>query len=350
MIVYVGKTYTARVTAKRLVQVKCQKCRTEYFYELVRSGTGNASAPYYIGQASAQRRAEAAANKVAQRRLQRDAEMVPCPKCHWINQHLVEGYRRSRYGWVLVTGSIIGGLVLVTVALVGLAMFLNEGLSQYLNGLVAWALPAVALIVGSWWLRRFLRGRIDPNVTYPREPELPAGTPMALVKSINAAGEKVLLPAREAPDAAPGKEWITFRAGELRLPWVCCQCLRPLGPDARLRSNAKGELELLLCEMCRPAATRRLWYKAFVRLVQALGLAWLVFLVPSVDRVGHWIMYVLVAFFLFLVGLFVNATQARPYTLKQVDARRLVYRLRMKDPRLHAMVGEEMRPKEVAMM
>jgi hypothetical protein len=346
VLVSVGRWYRAASTAKRLVEVKCEKCQNDYFYELVRSGTGAARAPYFLGEEAAQRRAQTAANEMVGRRLQRDAEMVPCPKCHWVNQDLIEGYRRSRYGWVLVTGAVIGGLVLITVALVGLAMYQHHSLGENLTGLLAWALPAVALIVGSWWLRQFLRGRIDPNVSYPREPELPAGTPMALVKSRSAAGEEVLLPARETSAASEG--WITFRAGELRLPRVCCECLRPLGPDARLRSSAKGELALFLCRTCRSASTRRMWYKAFERLALALALAWLVFLIPGVDRLGHWVMCALAAMFMFLVGLFVNAARARPYVVKQVDARRLVYRLRMRNPRLHAMVWAEMRPKEVA--
>ena len=84
----------------RLVRVQCDKCGCEYFYELARVGSGQAHAPYAIGTRIAARRAEERAQRDLAKRLENDAELVPCPKCAWINAELVSRYRRGRYrGW-----------------------------------------------------------------------------------------------------------------------------------------------------------------------------------------------------------------------------------------------------------
>lgn len=82
MFFYIGKTFTAQATGERLREVDCDKCRTTFYYRLARAATGTGHAPYYIGQTSAQQRAARAAEKSLQRRLEREAEMVCCPKCN----------------------------------------------------------------------------------------------------------------------------------------------------------------------------------------------------------------------------------------------------------------------------
>ena len=64
----------------RLVRVQCDKCGCEYFYELARVGSGQAHAPYAIGTRIALRRAEERAQRDLAKRLENDAELVPCPK------------------------------------------------------------------------------------------------------------------------------------------------------------------------------------------------------------------------------------------------------------------------------
>jgi hypothetical protein len=56
-----GKVFTAGQTGSRLQDVACEKCKTKFCYELVRTGVGKGSAVYMIGQTSAKNRASNAA-------------------------------------------------------------------------------------------------------------------------------------------------------------------------------------------------------------------------------------------------------------------------------------------------
>src|SRR5690242_15731697 len=117
MFVYVSRTFTTTVVGRRWEKVTCEKCQAEFHYELVRIGVGSSSAPYYIGQDSARQRASGTAQRNLDKRLAREAELVPCPKCRWVNQDLIRRYRRSLYRagpWLslllwLVSGAIILG-------------------------------------------------------------------------------------------------------------------------------------------------------------------------------------------------------------------------------------------------
>src|SRR5687768_10630050 len=111
MLFYFDKKFDAERVGARLERVECSKCGCEYFYELRRVGKGRGFAPYRLGQASAARLAhEKSAHDLAER-LTFEADLVPCPRCNWINDELVEGYRRGRYrrlGAVAVGVGVIG--------------------------------------------------------------------------------------------------------------------------------------------------------------------------------------------------------------------------------------------------
>jgi hypothetical protein len=95
VFVYVARSYTTTVVGRRWEQVACEKCQTTFHYELVRVGVGSGSAPYFIGQDSARDRSAGAAHKDVNKKLEREAELVPCPKCHRVNQSLIRRYRRG---------------------------------------------------------------------------------------------------------------------------------------------------------------------------------------------------------------------------------------------------------------
>src|SRR5687767_9480977 len=104
MFVYASKTFTAAQVGQKLQKVVCDKCKQIYFYELVRIGAGSATAPYLIGMNKARQRAEDRAGADLGDRLYGDAELVPCPKCNWVNQQLVDRYRQRMYSraWKLI--------------------------------------------------------------------------------------------------------------------------------------------------------------------------------------------------------------------------------------------------------
>src|SRR5437870_905278 len=97
MFVHFAKHITATATGRRIESVTCDRCNTHYFYELFRTGIGKASAPYFLFQDSAQRRADERAREDLAKRSNREAEMVPCPNCLWVNEDLIVRYRKSKY-------------------------------------------------------------------------------------------------------------------------------------------------------------------------------------------------------------------------------------------------------------
>ena len=88
MLFYYGRRYESSAVGSRLVRVHCDKCGCEYFFELARVGLGLAGAVCDWDSPAARRADERARRDLAER-LENDAELVPCPKCDWINEELV---------------------------------------------------------------------------------------------------------------------------------------------------------------------------------------------------------------------------------------------------------------------
>lgn len=77
MLFYYSRRYDAAAVGTRVVEVVCERCGCEYFYQLARLGAGSASAPYAIGSASAERSARQEAQQDLDGRLTEQAELVP---------------------------------------------------------------------------------------------------------------------------------------------------------------------------------------------------------------------------------------------------------------------------------
>src|SRR4051812_32296031 len=159
MVFYYGKRFDSASVGTRLVEVVCDQCGCAYFYELARVGRGSASAPYAIGSTGAARSATEQAQRDLGQRLEEEAELVPCPKCQWINDDLVLGYRRGRYrGWTKFAAGL--GLVGTVASLFG-AWFLSIGPEADRGGVPSFLIggPAVSIAMAGFLLlvRHLLR-------------------------------------------------------------------------------------------------------------------------------------------------------------------------------------------------
>src|SRR5688500_5784881 len=241
MPVFVAKEITATLAGGRLETVTCEKCGTRFHYQLTRVGVGKGSAPYLVGQGAASDRAAGAAERDLAKRLAREAELVPCPKCYWVNQDLVERYRQRRYRRAPLLIVILVGAGIVAGPIVAFSLTALVGYNSGLPSVVSLAILALTLSTPAWVLlaRRHLRRRIDPNATHPRRPAVPPGTPPALVEQRDPrTGQARLVPvashggddpagAGGSPGGAGRVEWAVFRPGQVRFPPVCCMCLAP---------------------------------------------------------------------------------------------------------------------------
>jgi hypothetical protein len=349
---YSGKTFTATRTGTRIVPVICEKCRTSFYYELARVGVGKGSAPYHLGQKSAADRAARAAERDLARRLERDVDLVACPKCKWVNEELVRRYRARMYRrapWLIVC-LVVGGLVIAPLmgALVA-ALFGDDPVpAAVLSTMALFLLSPIWVLL----IRSRLRHRIDPNATYPRKPTLPPGTPPALVERRDPkTGEVDLVPVADAKYAPPNVlDWAVVRPGQFRLIPLCCMCLDNARTTYRppLKTNDTSELAVPLCPTCQRKLTWKWWRTLLVVAVVMLGISAATALtIPKIDAIGRWMLFSIMGFFLSLLfGVVIASQFARPYKIKTIDRARGVFRFSAANPRYTALLAAEIRERE----
>lgn len=351
MPVFVGKIFTATEAGQRLESVACEKCGTAFHYELTRVGVGKGSAPYLLGQDAAANRAATAAQRDLTKRLNEEAELVPCPKCNWVNQDLIDRYRRRQYrrAPLLIVIIVVAGFIAAPILATGLTEVF--GYNSRLPSVAMLTLMTVCLLSPAWVLlgRQHLQRRIDPNLTYPRQPNVPLGTPPALVETRDPqSGEMVLVPFAARKGERRGIcEWATFRPGQVQLPPVCCICLSPASTfyQSPLKVDETSEVEVPLCQSCSDGLSRRWWLALVAVGAVSLALAGgLALAVPGIDAIGRWSLFGITGFFGGLVGGVVIASRVcRPYRMAVVDADRGIVKFSARNPAYTAMLVEQIR-------
>jgi hypothetical protein len=156
----VGMHYTSRVSGAAAKPGSCEECGLEYIYLLEREAEGHGSSVLFLDNAGGQRRAAEAAEKALAKRLDRECEVVPCPKCGHIQRDMVRLAKRQHLRLVKRIGWIWTGLA----AVFGI---LNAASSIGMEGPYFLPWPAFAAIaaVGPAMLaiRLLLAQAYDPN-------------------------------------------------------------------------------------------------------------------------------------------------------------------------------------------
>jgi len=335
MFIHVSKVFTGSAAGQRLQSVICEKCGTGFYYQLSRVGIGKGEAPYFLGQSAAAERAQTNAQKDLVRRLELESELVPCPKCQWVNQDLIERYRRRKHRrapWI-AAGIAIAGLIAAW-----LEWFTSIERKFSTTTLIVLAASLVCA-AGVLLIRSCLRQHLDPNRNFPDNPVVPPGTPPALVERRDAqTGQLYLEPGtRQSGDAAGFSEWAVYQAGQVAFPWVCCVCLGKATTfyESPMEVDQTTDLHVPLCRQCSARLTRRWWTAAFIGTACAMGLAGLLAaMVPGIDTLGRWILFVVVALFGWILVLAVVPHRVcRPYRFGVVDADRAVMKFSAKNPK-----------------
>jgi hypothetical protein len=329
VVIYYGRTYNSASIGATIVEVKCDRCGTPYCFELARVGSGAASAPYAIGSAGAAESAKDQARRDLGRRLAEESELVPCPKCLWINEDLVEGYRRGRFraATKAAAGVALAGACLTFV----IAWFASNGPVGFDRStfaqVLAVGLGATIAIPGSILLLcRYLRVRIRPNQDHPLPPKIPAGTPPALVRNPT-TGE--LEPAAPVSGTFEGTgRWKDFQIGRSTLPPTCCVCLAPADPRSAHRTPVAPPVELVvpLCRTCsRGWNLRKLAGASIGLVVSAVTIATLLSL--KLDEILFWFAACSVGLLAPVIGAMIAGRLATPARVKVVDGPRGVVRV-----------------------
>jgi hypothetical protein len=342
MLFYYGRHYKSALVGKRLAAVQCDRCGCEYYYELARVGSGVATAHYGIGSKRAQRVAEERARFDLNRRLARDAELVPCPRCQWINEDLVAGYRRNRYrGWWKVAALV--GLGGTGVSLL-VAWFLSLGPAADRGAMPLFLVsgPAISLTLAASILlgRSWLRTRIQPNRDHPFPPSVPHGSPQPLMRN-PATGELEVAGPPPSDREAEGR-WFEFQIGRNRLPPLCCGCLDAASAGSyRYPVAPPVELAVPVCSACSRRRTRRMWLVGLAALgvTMAAGLLWSVAAKP--DELTFWVVSVLTCGLGPLVAVVIAYGATSPVRVKVVDASRGIIRLRFRNDEYRAALAAQ---------
>ena len=268
MFIYYGKTFKASQAGERVVSVTCENCGCQYYYELIRIGSGASTASYGLGTASASRKAQAQSERDMQRRLALEADLVPCPKCNWINDELVRGYRLGRYrgvGKAAFALGLAGSILSLVVAwFIAIGSPMDRWLLPYL--LVGGPGGFVSLAITMILLRSRLRRRIRPNARFPQKPLLPPGSPPALV--LDEATQRL----RIATPPATVDGILDFQFGRQKLPNLCCGCLHPASSvyGYPIRATRLVSFRVPLCSECTSRIKRANGYLSSI--AAAVGL------------------------------------------------------------------------------
>ena len=344
-MLFVWKTFTTFIRASRTVAVTCEKCQARFFYELTRIGVGRRRTPYLIGQGSAADQAAVSAQKDLAKRLEGEAELVPCPKCLWVNEDAIARYRRRKYRHAarLAMWIVVGGLVLAWGEMYIDGRRFPSAPMQVM--LATCILSAAAVLV----LRQWMRLRIDPNRSLPDSPNLPPGTPPALLERLDSpSGESHLKPVMRKPtEAAHTRNWVVLRADQDTFPQVCCMCLCDATTwyDSPFKVNQYSEIAVPLCESCSSQLRKRWWGVAIFTASLTLAVAALAALaIPGADALGRWLSFLLLGPLVSLiVATVVPSIICRPYSFGASDADRGVARFAAKNPAYNTLLAEHLR-------
>jgi hypothetical protein len=335
MFAYFGKTFRATSTELQTRQVICDNCDCEYYFELARVGQGSGTAHYLIGMRKAAQASEDKAERAAKERMEIESELVPCPKCGWVNEDLIRGYRKSRYGFWDETAIVICLGIAVVVYFVG-AGFEDEApkdrwIADYLK--FGSVILFVALVAGCLGIRHFLRKRIWPNRYFPEPGIPPLGTPPALVVDENEPTQLRL--ATSNLDLIPA--YFDFQLGRTRLPRNCCVCLKhPVAEETTLKLQKEVYFGIPLCNECNrdynhlfEKAVTPLFIKSGLIILSITALLW--FTTEDIIATVTWSL--ITCFIVIITSSIIATKKTAPAKIIARDKSRGVARLQFREPK-----------------
>lgn len=335
---------------QRFKSITCEKCGTRYGYVMSRSTSGNAFIWFQLFKKKAQQRAMRDARQQMDRLLEREAELVPCPQCMWVNQSLVNDYvRRFRLRPVQQLILLGAGLLASLLAWV-IVWALLEHFYSHRRDWVDAAILSGFLLMGlltPLWIEIGLmlyRRRINPNRHWPDHPPIiPRGTPRPILEADREADlhfmEEVVV---DDPSTAEGSKWTVIDWNRYALLPYCCQCMEPADDSTPVfEAMPVKMLKVYWCKACQKKFKRyRVITMALPVLISAGLTAWIVYLSwPQAQY--KTIAMTLVA--LFLANIFLIATLEfflLPCRVKWVDKHRNIVAIRSVNPQYNQLLQE----------
>lgn len=95
--------------------MRCERCQTQFAYQVTREFTGEGVSPYMLDNAGAQERARAAAHKGLEHSLANAKDDVPCPRCLSYNADAALRLKKAKFSWLFILG-LLGALGTLTIS------------------------------------------------------------------------------------------------------------------------------------------------------------------------------------------------------------------------------------------
>ena len=341
--IYIAKTYFATSQGKALREVECEQCRGRFYYWLSRSATGSGDAPYNLGGDSTAKRAAQEAEKLLNKSLAKDHDVVPCPHCGHVQQAMLRHARSRMYDgtWSLALVLLILG-PLYTVA--GLILLSSGSLNRrgQENASSFWWIPG-AIGAGGGLCLLLVRRLMISKRTSTRQwlDGLIALCPPALIlagKRYERFQDRLqAVPRKVAAAEQQEQEWVNVPWLRMIFPPVCIECLEPATTRFRcpFKGKEKSETPMPLCANCS-VRIERLWRRNRILVILGSIIAAAVVALWPIEMHPAARLFILIFISIVLSLLltdFLPAMLTRPFQMKTVDEERSIYRMRFRNPR-----------------
>jgi hypothetical protein len=162
-----GLRYRATARGQVPKLVRCEECGLEYVYVLEGTAEGAGSSFLFLDNQGAQERSQAAAAAALCATLEGGYDVVPCPACGRIQEHMIPRARREHRRWMnklALAAFIVGGILFLPATIVGQLHEFAGGGPSWLPTAI-WSAIAVLGVtaVGLPLLRLALAKHYDPN-------------------------------------------------------------------------------------------------------------------------------------------------------------------------------------------
>jgi hypothetical protein len=99
--------YSSTMTGSVVKLVQCDKCASEFVYQMERSATETGTSVLFVDNKGAAERASSRAQAALLRKLERGIDVVHCPVCGWYQVSMIPKARKGHRQWMLYTGACI---------------------------------------------------------------------------------------------------------------------------------------------------------------------------------------------------------------------------------------------------
>lgn len=228
MLLAIFSPVKVKVWNRQIKQVTCDKCATNFAYEMIRHADGDTVHVAFTDYNATRDRATRSGRRKSTQLLDREVEMTPCPTCGWVNEDLAR-----TFGWYLYWPSWIMSIFVMVLALLAggsaciIAWESTHGNPFWVGLMGVIFFPLLLWVyVGSWLRVKLMR----PNRHYPQGPPVvPPGTPLPMLLQYDAAGQVMGYTRVPMAYTSPGRPQrkVVCHIQDLNLPQFCCRCLVP---------------------------------------------------------------------------------------------------------------------------